>query len=90
MVKRGVSAFAGADLDLVLKAKGIQVLVLTGFATNFVMEGTARDAVDRGYAAIVLKDCCASFSDEMHRFALEAVLPQLAVVSTMDDFVQTL
>ena len=90
VVKRGVSAFAGTDLDIVLKAKGIHQLVLTGFATNFVVEGTARDAVDRGYAAIVLKDCCASFSGEMHRFALEAVLPQLAVVSTMDDFVQTL
>lgn len=88
VIKRGVSAFAGTDLDLILRARGIDVLILTGFATNFVVEGTARDAVDRGYAATVLKDCCASFSEEMHVFTLEQVLPRLITVSELQDFLQ--
>lgn len=90
VIKRGVSAFASTDLDLVLRGKGVDTVVLTGFATNFVVEGTAREAVDRGYAVIVLKDCCASFSEEMHAFTLEKVLPQLATVNTTEDFVQAL
>ena len=32
--------------------------VLTGVATHFAVEGTAREAVDRGYRVVVLEDCC--------------------------------
>jgi len=90
ITKRGVSALTGTEIDRLLRLRGINVLVLTGFATNFVVEGTARDAVDRGYAVIVLSDCCASFTDEMHRFALEAILPQLGKLATSEEFVSSL
>ena len=90
ITKRGVSALTGTELDRLLRLRDINVLVLTGFATNFVVEGTARDAVDLGYAVIVLSDCCASFTDEMHRFALEAILPQLGKLATSEEFVSSL
>ena len=90
ITKRGVSALTGTELDRLLRLRDINLLVLTGFATNFVVEGTARDAVDRGYALIVLSDCCASFTDEMHRFALEAILPQLGKLETSEEFVSSL
>jgi nicotinamidase-related amidase len=90
ITKRGVSALAGTELDRLLRLRDVNVLILTGFATNFVVEGTARDAVDRGYAVMVLSDCCASFTDEMHRFALDAILPQLATVTTSEEFVSSL
>jgi nicotinamidase-related amidase len=90
ITKRGVSALAGTELDRLLKLRDVNVLVLTGFATNFVVEGTARDAVDRGYTVIVLSDCCASFTDEMHRFALDAILPQLGTVTKSEEFVNSL
>ena len=90
ITKRGVSALTGTELDRLLRLRDVNVLVLTGFATNFVVEGTARDAVDRGYRVIVLSDCCASFSDEMHRFALDAILPQLGTVTTSGEFINSL
>jgi nicotinamidase-related amidase len=90
ITKRGVSALAGTELDRLLRLRDVNVLVLSGFATNFVVEGTARDAVDRGYTVIVLSDCCASFTDEMHRFALDAILPQLGRVTTSEEFVSSL
>jgi nicotinamidase-related amidase len=90
ITKRGVSALTGTELDRLLRLRDVNVLVLTGFATNFVVEGTARDAVDRGYRVIVLSDCCASFTGEMHRFALDAILPQLGTVTTSQEFINSL
>jgi len=90
ITKRAISALAGTELDRLLRLRDINVLVLAGFATNFVVEGTARDASDRGFTVIVLSDCCASFTDEMHRFALEATLPQLAKLATSEEFVGSL
>ena len=88
--KRSVSALAGTELDRLLRLRGIDLLVLTGFATTWVVEGTARDAVDRGYSVVVLGDCCATFTDEMHRFALDAILPQLGTVTSSEEFVSSL
>jgi nicotinamidase-related amidase len=86
MIKRGVSALAGTDLNTMLRGKGISTLVLTGIATNFVIEGTARHAVDEGYQVIVLTDCCASFNDRMHTFSLQ-ILSQLGAAATAAEFV---
>jgi nicotinamidase-related amidase len=90
ITKRGVSALTGTELDRSLRLRDVHMLILTGFATNFVVEGTARDAVDRGYTVIVLSDCCASFTDEMHRFSLDAILPQLGTVTTAVEFASSL
>ncbi len=89
VIKRGVSALAGTDLGLVLRTKGISSLVLTGIATNFVIEGTARHAVDEGYQVTILTDCCASFSDDMHTFSLQ-ILSQLGAAGMAAEFVAAL
>ena len=86
VIKRGVSALAGTDLNAMLRSKGIATLVLTGIATNFVIEGTARHAVDEGYQVVVLTDCCASFNEQMHTFSLR-ILSQLSTAATAEEFV---
>ena len=60
-------------------------MLLTGVATNFVVEGTAREAVDRGYNVLVVGDCCASMSQDAHDSALTTALPFLATVTTLDE-----
>ena len=52
VTKRGVSAFMASDLEPILKNKRIGTLLLAGVATNFVVEGTAREASDRGYDVV--------------------------------------
>jgi len=89
VIKRGVSALAGTDLNQIFRGRSISIVVLAGIATNFVVEGTARDAADNGYQVIVLKDCCASFTNEMHNFSL-SLLPQLATLATADEFAAAL
>jgi len=82
VIKRGVSALAGTDLNARLHSKGINTLVLTGIATNFVIEGTARHAVDEGYQVVVLTDCCASFNEQMHTCSLQILSQPRSCAST--------
>ena len=85
VTKRAVSAFAASDLEKLLNASGISTLLLCGVATNFVVEGTAREAADRGYKVVVVGDCCSSMSQEAHDAALNTVLPFLATITTLDE-----
>jgi nicotinamidase-related amidase len=65
-------------------------LVLSGVATQFAVEGTAREAVDRGYRVLVLEDCCASRDRAVHDFSIETILRNLCQVSTAERFVERL
>ncbi|MBQ11740.1 MAG: hydrolase [Planctomyces sp.] len=90
ITKRSVSAFAGSDLANLLSASEITTLLLCGVATNFVIEGTARDAVDRGYNVVIVGDCCASVSQEAHDSALTTALPFLTTITTLEETVDAL
>jgi nicotinamidase-related amidase len=85
VMKAAISAFAGTDLEVQLRVRGIGHLVLCGFATNFVVEGTARQAVDMGYPVTVLTDACCGFDVAAHKASLE-VLALLTTLATTDDF----
>ncbi len=50
------SPFAGTDLDEMLTAHGAQRLIITGWATDFCVDATVRDAVARGYRVEVAAD----------------------------------
>jgi nicotinamidase-related amidase len=70
ITKTRVSAFYASPLEAILNAQGITHLVLTGIATDGVVEGTARDGADRGYYVTIADDCCATFSEEAHAAVL--------------------
>lgn len=82
VTKRRVSAFAGSDLEVVLRAQRIDTLVLTGIATSGVVLSTVRAAADMDYRLIVLSDCCADRDAEVHRVLLSKVFPRQAEVCT--------
>ena len=90
VTKRGVSAFYGSDLAPLLATGGIDTLLLSGVATNFVVEATAREATDRGYNVVIVGDCCASVSQEAHDAALTTALPFLATISNLDEVIAAL
>src|SRR5262249_4136487 len=81
VVKRRVSAFYHSDLQLAIADVGANTLILCGVATNFVVEGTARDAADAGFIVIVAEDCCSSMSEDAHKASLTA-LTMLTTVTT--------
>jgi nicotinamidase-related amidase len=86
----GPSGFWHTDLDLILRSKGIKNVVLTGVATNFVVESTARDAAMLGYYFYVLKDCTNSLRDDLHNFSLTNILPMLGAVTDSKTFIEAL
>jgi nicotinamidase-related amidase len=82
VTKRRVSAFAGSDLDVVLRSLGIGSLVLTGVATSGVVLSTLRQAADLDFVLTVLSDLCADRDPEVHRFLMQKVFPSQASVMT--------
>lgn len=75
VLKRRASAFAGTDLDLVLRAQGIDAIAVAGVATSAMVAATCYDAADRGYRITVLRDGCADSDDAVQAFFMEKVFP---------------
>lgn len=73
ILKRRTSAFAGTDLELVLRARGVDALALTGVATSAMVAATLYDASDRGYGLTVLRDGCADHDPEVHELLVDKV-----------------
>ncbi|MEU3984426.1 isochorismatase family cysteine hydrolase [Streptomyces sp. NPDC026672] len=90
VTKRRVSAFAGSDLDVVLRAGGIEHLVLTGIATSGVVLSTLRQAADLDFRLTVLEDVCLDGDPEVHRVLTEKVFPRQADVLTAAEWIKTL
>lgn len=90
ITKHRISAFTGTDLDIILRAKDIDTLVLFGIATSGVVLSTLLHASDSDYRLIVLKDCCADSEPEVHTTLLEKVFPRRARVITAAEFLDSL
>ena len=85
VTKKRVSAFAGSDLDVVLRAGRTRQLVLAGIATSGVVLSTLRQAADLDFRLTVLSDGCLDRDPEVHRVLVEKVFPRQAVVVTIGD-----
>lgn len=87
VAKKRVSAFAGSDLEVLLRAQDIRHLVLGGIATSGVVLSTVREASDKDYTLTVLSDLCADMDAEVHRVLLEKVFPRQAEVMTTAEWI---
>lgn len=85
VTKHNWGAFYGTDLDVQLRRRGINTIVLGGIATNIGVESTARQAWERNYAIVLAEDTTASFSAEMHNFAVEMIFPRISRVTEAAD-----
>jgi len=66
VTKHRVSAFAGTDLDMILRANDIDTLVLFGIATSGVVISTLTHAFDEDYKLFVIEDLCLDGDKELH------------------------
>ncbi|HAV1595622.1 TPA: cysteine hydrolase [Enterobacter hormaechei subsp. steigerwaltii] len=81
IVKRRVGAFSFTELEMILRAQGIETLILTGVTTSGVVLSTVGQAFDLDYRLVVAGDCCADPDHDTNLFILDKILPQHAIVT---------
>ena len=90
VTKHRVNAFAGTDLEMILRAREVESLVLFGIATSGVVLSTLLHASDCDYQLVVIPDCCADLDAELHEALRTRLFPQRAEVLTAGEFVKAL
>ena len=83
-------AFYGTNLDSRLRRGGLDTIVLTGVATTYGVESTARFAYEYGYHQIFAEDAMADLSKEAHDNAINLVLKRLGKVRKTSEILQAL
>ena len=88
--KPGKGAFYQTDLELMLKNRSIDTLLVCGVTTEVCVNTTVREANDRGFRCIVLSDCCASYFPEFHAAGLAMIKAQGGIFGSVASSQSTL
>ena len=89
VIKHRYSAFINRDLNTVLKAKGIESVLVTGVATNVCVETTARDAYMFDYYVTMVEDGAAAYDPKLHESTLENIRRHFGLVATSKEIIET-
>ena len=87
VTKSRVSAFAGTDLEILLRAADRHTIALLGIATSGAVLATAVQAADLDYRTFIVGDCCADEPQSVHDELIARVLPRYATVVTADEMI---
>jgi len=88
--KTTMSAFHSSGFERLLRSWGVEQLVFTGVSTNSCVEGTARDAADRGYRCLLIEDGCGAASQRLHDATCENFQRLLGRVASSADVMREL
>ncbi len=90
VTKHQWGAFYGTDLELQLRRRGIDTIVLGGISTNIGVESTARNAWELGFNLIVAEDVCSAGSTDQHEGSMKNIFPRLGRVRHSADIIAAL
>jgi nicotinamidase-related amidase len=81
------SAFTGTYLDLLLRSRDVNTLLITGGGTDVGVAATAYGARDLGYHLIFVRDCCHSEAPGAQDFFMDRVFPRMGRVLMLDEVI---
>lgn len=90
ITKKQWGAFYGTDLDLQLRRRKIETIVLCGISTNVGVESTARFAYEYGYQQIFAEDACAARSKEDHEHTIKTTFARIGRVRKTEEILSCL
>jgi nicotinamidase-related amidase len=83
--KHRYSAFAGTNLDMILRSAQRRTVVCCGVSTNVCVESTARDAFSLDYYVVLPADACASWERSLHDASLASAGHRYATIVSADE-----
>ena len=90
ITKKQWGAFYGTELDLQLRRRKIDTIVLCGISTNIGVESTARFAFEYGYQQIFVEDAMSARSAAEHENTVQTIFPRMGRVRTAQDVLDAL
>jgi ureidoacrylate peracid hydrolase len=89
VIKHRYSAFINTDLNTVLKACGIQSILVCGVATNVCVETTARDGYMYDYYVTMIDNCSAAYDAKLHMSTLENIRRHFGLVASSHQIIES-
>lgn len=90
ITKRQWGAFYGTDLDLQLRRRGIDTIVLCGISTGIGVDTTAREAYQHGYNQIFVEDAMTAATKEEHNYVCEHIFPRIGKIRITEEVTSSL
>ena len=90
VLKTTDSALTGTNLRLILHNMGIKSVVVAGIFTDQCISSTVRSLADESFEVVVVEDCCAAATDELHDQELRIINMIYCHVLQLEDVVETL
>lgn len=84
ITKRQWGAFYGTELDLQLRRRKLDTILLGGISTNFGVESTGRAAWEQAYQVVFVEDAMAGLTVEAHQFAVKTIFPRIGRVRSTE------
>lgn len=90
ITKRQWGAFFGTDLDLQLRRRGIDTIVLCGISTSIGVDTTAREAYQLGYHQVFVEDAMTAMVKEEHDYVCKTIFPRIGKIRSSDEVISML
>ncbi len=87
IVKKAPSAFFGTNLDTMLRAAGVDTLIVTGVSTSACVRTTAVDGFSHGFPVLVPRECCGDRDPRAHDANLYDIQAKIGEVISLDEAV---
>ncbi|MGL5822258.1 MAG: isochorismatase family protein [Sarcina sp.] len=90
ITKRQWGAFYGTELELQLRRRGIDTIVLCGIATGIGVDTTAREAYQRGFNQIFVSDAMTGIVEGEQEYVINTIFPRLGKIRTTEEILEYL